>query len=436
MIGYLRTLTPFLSLTLVILLSISCQQVRNKNKKGQAETDTLLPPPPPALMYGLPVDSFQITDGTVRPNQHLSHILSDFGVGMGMIDQIARESKEIFDVRKIRGGNRYAIFQTPDSMANARYFIYENSATDYYVFELFDSLKVYRGEKEIETKLRTGHGEIQSSLWNTMKDNGLDPMLALRLSDIYAWSIDFYAIQKGDRFRVIYDEMFVDSASIGIGNIYAVQFDHAGTENYAFRFFQDDRFDYFDEQGQSLRKAFLKSPLEFARISSRFSHSRLHPVLRIRRPHHGVDYAAPKGTPVRTIGDGTVITRAYQAGGAGNYLKIKHNSVYVTTYMHLSGFAQGVVQGARVKQGQVIGFVGSTGMSTGPHLDFRVHKNGTPVDPLKVEAPPVEPVHETKMAEYTVLKDSLLTELQKITWDAGILAGTTSDNSDSNLMEE
>src|SRR5690606_28735278 len=235
---------------------------------------------------------------------------------------------------------------------------------------------------------------------------------------------------------VIYDEMFVDSASIGIGNIYAVQFDHAGTENYAFRFFQDDRFDYFDEQGQSLRKAFLKSPLEFARISSRFSHSRLHPVLRIRRPHHGVDYAAPKGTPVRTIGDGTVITRAYQAGGAGNYLKIKHNSVYVTTYMHLSGFAQGVVQGARVKQGQVIGFVGSTGMSTGPHLDFRVHKNGTPVDPLKVEAPPVEPMHETKMAEYTVLKDSLLTELQKITWDAGILAGTTSDNSDSNLMEE
>jgi murein DD-endopeptidase MepM/ murein hydrolase activator NlpD len=252
-------------------------------------------------------------------------------------------------------------------------------------------------------------------------------MLALRLSDIFAWSIDFYAIQKGDRFRVIYDEMFVDSASIGVGNIYAVQFDHMGTENYAFRFFQDDRFDYFDEEGQSLRKAFLKSPLEFARISSRFSHSRMHPVLRIRRPHHGVDYAAPKGTPVRAIGDGTVIARAYQAGGGGNYVKIKHNSVYTTTYMHLSGFAKGIVQGARVQQGQVIGFVGSTGLSTGPHLDFRVHKNGTPVDPLKVEAPPVEPVNESRMPEYVTMKDSLLAELQKIRWDVEALAGTNPD---------
>ncbi|MGC9352723.1 MAG: M23 family metallopeptidase [Mariniphaga sp.] len=420
----IRTVTPLFGLALILFLSFSCQQVQKKKNKEQIKADTLVPPTPPLLKYGLPVDSFIIADGTVRPNQHLSHILSDYGVSMGVIDQIARQSKEVFDVRKIRRGNRYSIFQTPDSTARARYFIYENSATDYYVFELFDSLRVYRGEKEIETKLRTSYGEIQSSLWNTMKDNGLDPMLALRLSDIYAWSIDFYAIQKGDRFRVIYDEMFVDSASIGIGNIYAVQFDHMGTENYAFRFFQDDRFDYFDEEGQSLRKAFLKSPLEFARISSRFSHSRMHPVLRIRRPHHGVDYAAPKGTPVRTIGDGTVIARAYQAGGGGNYVKIKHNSVYTTTYMHLSGFAKGIVQGARVQQGQVIGFVGATGLATGPHLDFRVHKNGTPVDPLKVEAPPVEPVNESRMPEYVALKDSLMGELKKISWNMDILAET------------
>ncbi len=423
---YTRLLLPVFCLILIALFSLSCQHGQKKNKE-QAEADSLMITPPPVLKYGLPVDSFLIEDGTVRPNQHLSHILSDFGVGMGIIDQIARQSRDVFDVRRIRGGNRYSIFQTADSLSEARYFIYENSATDYYVFELFDSLRVYRGEKEIESKLRTGHGEIQSSLWNTMKDNGLDPMLALRLSDIYAWSIDFYAIQKGDRFRVIYEELFVDSISIGIGNIYAVQFDHVGSENYAFRFFQDERFDYFDEEGQSLRKAFLKSPLEFARISSRFSHSRMHPVLRIRRPHHGVDYAAPAGTPVRTIGDGTVITRAYQAGGGGNYLRIKHNSVYTTTYMHLQGFAKGIVQGARVQQGQVIGFVGSTGLSTGPHLDFRVHKNGTPVDPLKVEAPPVEPVHENRMPEYVALKDSLLGELKKIRWNAEVLAEKRSE---------
>jgi murein DD-endopeptidase MepM/ murein hydrolase activator NlpD len=425
---YIRPVLPVTGFMLIILLSLSCRQAKEKKSSEQFETDTLMPPLPPVLRYGLPVDSFLIADGTVRPNQHLSHILNDYGVGMGIIDQIARQSQEVFDVRKIRRGNNYFIFQTPDSMAQARYFIYENSATDYYVFELFDSLKVYRGEKEIETTRRIGHGEIQSSLWNTMKDNGLDPMLALRLSDIFAWSIDFYAIQKGDRFRVIYDELFVDSTSIGIGEIYAIQFDHIGKENYAFRFSQDDRFDYFDEEGQSLRKAFLKSPLEFsARISSRFSHSRMHPVLRIRRPHHGVDYAAPKGTPVRTIGDGTVIARAYQAGGGGNYVKIKHNSVYVTTYMHLSGFAKGIVQGARVQQGQVIGFVGSTGLSTGPHLDFRVHKNGTPVDPLKVEAPPVEPVNESRMREYIGLKDSLMVELLKISWESGLMAEKSSD---------
>ncbi|HDR52486.1 MAG TPA: metalloendopeptidase, partial [Mariniphaga anaerophila] len=346
------------------------------------------------------------------------------GVGMGIIDQIARQSKDIFDVRKIRRGNNYAIFQTPDSLAKARYFVYENSATDYYVFELFDSLRVYRGEKEIHSRLLSAHGEIETSLWNTMTDNGIDPMLALRLSDIFAWSIDFFAIQRGDRFRVIYDELFVDSTSIGIGEIYAVQFDHIGKENYAFRFYQDERFDYFDEEGNSLRKAFLKAPLDFFRISSRFSHSRMHPVLRIRRPHHGVDYAAPAGTPVKSIGDGTVITRAYQAGGGGNYLRIKHNSVYTTVYMHLQGFAPGVVQGSRVKQGQVIGYVGSTGLSTGPHLDFRVFKNGTPVDPLKVEAPPVEPVHETRMAEYIMLKDSLMGKLQQIIWEPEILAET------------
>jgi murein DD-endopeptidase MepM/ murein hydrolase activator NlpD len=418
-----------LILSVIVLLtfagwSFSCRQTKKNKKTTQIELDTITPLPPPVLKYGLPVDSFILEDGTIRPNQHLSHILGSYGVNMGTIDRIAKQSKNVFDVRKIKGGNSYTIFQTSDSLAEARYFVYENSATDYYVFELFDSLRVYRGEKEIETRLRTAHGEIESSLWNAMADNGLDPMMALRLNDIYAWSIDFFAIQKGDRFRVIYDELFVDSVSIGIGEIYAAQFDHYGDENYAFRFYQDERYDYFDDEGQSLRKAFLKAPLDFFRISSRFSHSRMHPVLRIRRPHHGVDYAAPKGTPVKSIGDGTVITRAYQRGGGGNYLKIKHNSVYTTVYMHLSGFAKGVVQGARVKQGQVIGFVGSTGLSTGPHLDFRVYKNGSPVDPLRVEAPPVEPVDKEKMPEYIALKDSLMTELQKIDWEPGVLAGT------------
>jgi len=424
---FLGVIKQGLIMAFLTSLFFSCQQNNKQTTTAEQPSikDTLIVAEP-VLEYGLPVDSFLIQKGIVKRNQHLSNILTDFGVDMVTIDKLARQSKNVFDVRKIRSGNNYSVFQTPDSLGAARFFVYENSPVDYYVFELFDSLRVYHGEKEIHTKLRTSQGTIQSSLWNTMKDNDLDPMLALRLNNIYAWTIDFFAIQKGDRFRVIFEEQYVDTTYIGIGEIYAAQFDHYGDELFAFRFFQDERFDYFDEEGQSLRKAFLKAPLDFFRISSRFSHSRMHPVLRIRRPHRGVDYAAPKGTPVKTIGDGTVVARAYQRNGGGNYVKIKHNSMYTTTYMHLSGFAKGITTGARVEQGQVIGYVGSTGLSTGPHLDFRIAKNGQLVDPLKVEAPPVEPVFEENVARYKQVKDSLMNELMQVEWETPALADSNS----------
>jgi murein DD-endopeptidase MepM/ murein hydrolase activator NlpD len=394
----------------------------NKKNRAVRETDEIkidtVVIKDEVFKYGLPVDSFLIETGKVKSNQYLSQILNARGVSMGTIDKIARKSKSVFDVRKIKSGKSFTVFSTTDSTREARYFVYENSATEYTVFELFDSLKIYQGKNKIETHLRTAQGVVETSLWNAMVGNGQDPMLALELSDIFAWTIDFFAIQKGDRFRVIYDEQFVDSTSIGIGEIYAVEFDHYGAENYAFLFDQNKRLDYFDEDGKSLRKAFLKAPLKFSRISSRFSNSRMHPVLRIRRPHHGIDYAAPRGTPVHSIGDGTVIAKGYQRRGGGKYLKIKHNSVYKTTYMHLSGFAKGMATGVRVKQGQLIGYVGSTGLATGPHLDFRVFKNGTPVDPLKVKAPPVEPVKKENLARYNVVKDSLMNELHKIKWNS------------------
>jgi len=411
-----RRIFVLAGIILAFISIISC----NQNKKVQKEEVRMVPdtiaPPAPMFKYGLPVDSFSVTEGVVKSNQYLSQILNAYGVGMGTIDQVAKKSKPVFDVRKIRSGQNYTIFQTPDSLKQTRYFVYEDSPTDYYVFELFDSLRVYKGEKEVEKRQKMAQGIIETSLWNTMYDNNLDPMLALDLNDIYQWTIDFYAIQKGDRFRVIYDELYVDSVSIGIGTIYAVEFDHYGESNFAFRFLQDGRYDYFDENGKSLRKAFLKAPLHFTRISSRFSNSRWHPVLRIRRPHHGVDYAAPKGTPVMSIGDGDIVARGYQRNGGGNYLKIKHNSQYTTSYMHLSGFAKGMVAGKRVKQGEVIGFVGATGLATGPHLDFRVFKNGTPVDPLKVKSDPVAPVNKENVLRYTLLKDSLMNELQQIEW--------------------
>lgn len=370
--------------------------------------------PEPKILYGLRPDSFHVEESFVGRNENLSDILIERGVSPQIIDQIAHNSISVFDVRKMRAGNRFTVFYSPDSTRIPRYLVYENNAIDYYVFNLSaDSVKVTAGKKAVVSKRRIATGVIRSSLWNAMKENNLSPMMAIGLSEIYAWTIDFFGIQKGDRFKVIYDEDFIGDESIGIGKIHSASFTHAGTEYYAIRFTQEDGDNFFDEKGNSLRKSFLKAPLKFSHISSRFSNARMHPVLRILRPHHGVDYAAPSGTPVFTIGEGVVTQKGYQASGGGNFLKIRHNSVYETSYMHLSKFAAGIHPGSRVRQGEVIGYVGMTGLATGPHLDFRVFMGGTPVDPLKVKSPPAEPVNPANLARFTALKDTVIKELNK-----------------------
>lgn len=379
----------------------------------------------PELKFGLPVDSFIIVEGKIKPNQNLGELLSGYGVSMANIDQLARNSADVFDVRKIRSGNNYYIFKSRDSLLTARYLVYENNPVDYVIFSLTDSLNSFKGRREVEIEYKSAYGVIHSSLWNSMVNNKLNPVLAIQLSEIFAWTIDFFGIQKGDRFRVLYEEQFVDGVSVGIGPVHAVEFEHMNKIFSAFRFFQHDRFEYFDAEGQSLRKAFLKAPLNYSRISSHFSHGRMHPILKIRRPHYGVDYAAPAGTPVLTIGDGIVQERGYQAGGAGNYVRIKHNAVYTTVYMHLRGFGPGINTGVRVKQGQVIGYVGSTGLSTGPHLDFRVYRNGSPIDPLRMEAPPSEPVKKEYFEMFSSVRDSLRQNLLLIDWDAHASAHIT-----------
>ena len=292
--------------------------------------------------------------------------------------------------------------------------VYEESPVNYIVFDLNHPEKITRGEKAIENIERKASGIITSSLWNAMVENGIPPVLAVELSDVFAWTIDFFGIQNGDRFKVIYDEQFVEGKYVGIGAIKAAYFEHMGTPLYAFYFDENEQTGFFDTDGNSLRKAFLKAPLNYSRISSRFSNSRMHPVLKYRRPHHGVDYAAPTGTPVHSIGDGVVVKKAYQKNGGGYYLNIKHNSVYTSQYMHLSKYAAGIAVGTRVKQGQYIANVGMTGIATGPHLDFRIYKNGSPVDPLKVDAPPVEPIKEANKAVFVALRDSMQTQLDSI----------------------
>jgi len=359
--------------------------------------------PEPRIEYGIIVDSFYVVKDVVKSNENLSSILLNYNTPMGTIEQLVTKAAGVFDVRKIRTGNNYTVLCSNDEQRKREYFIYESNPTEYVVFEIGDSLHVHLGAKDVQVRIKSASGTISSSLWNAMAEIKASPNLTVALSEIYAWTIDFYAIQKGDNFTAIYEELFVDGEPIGLGNILSARFNQGGKDNYAFRFVQDNNTDYFDEKGQSLRRAFLKAPLKFSRISSHFSNSRLHPVLRIRRPHHGVDYAAPKGTPVHSIGNGTVVEARY-AGGAGRMIKIKHNAVYTTAYLHLSGYAKGVGKGSHVQQGQVIGYVGSSGLSTGPHLDFRFYKNGSPIDPLKVESPPALPVRKELMDTFYQVK--------------------------------
>ncbi|MDP2337326.1 MAG: peptidoglycan DD-metalloendopeptidase family protein [Bacteroidota bacterium] len=370
--------------------------------------------PEPIMLFNLPIDSVKVVPGKIRSGQNLSEILLAKGISMTQIDEIAKKSILTFDVRKMKVNNPYYFFMNKKDTTKVDYFIYEIDPVDYVVYQLADSLKIYREKKPMITLVKTASGVITSSLWNTMKEQALDPNLAMDLSDIYQWTIDFYGIQKGDKFRVIYEENFVSGKSIGIGRIFAAQFVHAKEDFYAFRFTQNNEESFFDNLGKSLKTAFLKAPLKFSRISSLFSNNRFHPVLKIYRPHHGVDYAAPTGTPVVSIGDGTVIAKGYQAAGGGNFLKIKHNSVYTTSYMHLNGFASGISQGIRVHQGQLIGYVGSTGLASGPHLDFRVFLNGSPVDPLKIKSPPTEPISNANLKSFTANRDSLMTKLLAI----------------------
>jgi len=364
----------------------------------------------PELVFGIPVDEYTEKTDHIKRNEFLSEILLRHGVPMQEINQVLRGSDSIFDVRKVRYNNHYTLFCDTDSIGRARYLMYEHDPTLIYIFSFNDSLNITPFKKEISKVIRYSSGTIETSLWESMIAKGMLQELAGELSEIFAWTVDFFGLQKGDSYKIFYEELFIDDKPLGIGKIYGAQFVWTGDTITAIPFIQDSTETFFDADGNSLRKAFLKAPLRYSRISSRYSSSRLHPILRIRRPHFGVDYAAPIGTPVQAIGDGR-ITFAGTESGAGRIVKITHNSVYSTAYMHLSGFGKGITAGAHVKQGDVIGFVGSSGLSTGPHLDFRFYKNGAPVDPLRVEAPPVEPVSEENKARFEKNKMLVLSML-------------------------
>ncbi|MFC4874106.1 M23 family metallopeptidase [Negadavirga shengliensis] len=361
--------------------------------------------PEETLLYGINVDGLDIIEGVVKRNQTLSTILAPFNVPYQIIDEIARKSKDIFDVKKIAFNKKYTVL-TPKDSSQAQFFIYEPNPTEFVVFKL-DEREIYMENKPIEFRKKEIGGTISSSLYVNMTQLGLTPDLIDQFADLYGWTVDFQRLQKGDKFKVVFNEKLVDDQVVGVDEIEVAYFEHMGVPYHAIPFEQNGQVSYFDQEGNSLKKAFLRDPLKFSRISSRYSLSRFHPVQKRYKPHLGTDYAAPSGTEIRSVGDGTVVEAGY-SGGNGNYVKIKHNATYTTQYLHMSKFGKGIKKGTRVKQGQVIGYVGSTGLATGPHLCFRFWKHGKQVDWLKEKIPPSEPIaKENKMAYENILAEKL-----------------------------
>jgi len=350
--------------------------------------------------YGIDCDDLHIVKNRVQLHQNLSDILLKYDVPNSVIHDAALESKAIFDVRTMKAGNPFCIIHSTDSSKKVRYFVYEINPVDYVVFDFNDPIKVSLGKKPVRLQTKTVTGRIESSLWDTLTEQQLAIELAIKLSEIYAWVIDFHHLQKDDTFRVVFEEKFVEEKSIGIGKIKAVRFDHKDKTFYAFYFEQDAYGSYYDQNADSLEKAFLKAPIKFSRITSGFSKRRFHPVLKKYKAHFGIDYAARTGTPIMSTGDGVVQKAGYDKNN-GKYVKIRHNGVYSTQYLHMSKFAPGIKRGRNVRQGEVIGYVGSSGLATGPHLCYRFWKNGRQVNPSKEDIPSVEPVGTEYLDRFT-----------------------------------
>lgn len=373
---------------------------------------------PCLVLYDICTEDYKVHRGELEQGQTLGAVLYLNHIDHGRIDQIVKASKGIFDFRKAKAGKKFTVLCSNDSIEKAKYFIYEMSNTDYVVFDIRDTIDVFLGQKPIEVKLRQASGQIESSLWNALINNNMSPALVMELSsNIYAWTIDFFRIQKGDYFKVVYEEKFVEGELVGIGRVHAAMFNHANEDFYAFYFEEEEHFgDYFDDEGGALRKAFLRAPLNYSRISSSYSKRRKHPVTGRIKAHLGTDYAAPTGTPILSTANGTITEARYKRNN-GNYVKVRHNSTYSTQYLHMSKIKSGIRPGVYVKQGDVIGFVGSTGLATGPHVCYRFWKNGRQVDPYKQKLPPSKPVKDENREEYNLLKDSLMTVLQSIPTD-------------------
>lgn len=406
-------------MTLIVLLTAICGSILVSCKVNGSDADVasesesveeqLVEYP-----MGFCPDSLSVVEGKVKNGQFFSTLLGSLGMSAQEAYNLTQACDSVFDVKTLRVGQAYRAYYDSQPERTLRYLVYDRDKASSIVFSCQSPYEAWVYKKPVTVEQKYADVTINSSLWNDMIAADVSPLLIVGLSDIYAWTVDFFALQKGDRFRVLYEEKVCDGEVISVDTVRFAVFSHAGEDFPMVMYNQGDGGNvWWNEKGESMRKAFLKAPLNYSRISSGFSYARKHPVTRKVQPHTGVDYAAPKGTPVMTIGDGVVTSMKYEGAG-GNTVRIRHNSVYSTAYLHLSKYAKGLKPGQRVRQGEVIGYVGSTGRSTGPHLDFRVWKNGTPINPLKMDSPPAEPIKEESRPAFKAAHASYRAQIDSI----------------------
>ncbi len=375
-------------------------------------------PPPVIEEYGYILNDFNVIRDTIRSGDTFGAILDSYGVSNQKILEIASKFKDSFDVRKIRIGKPYVLLNSKDTSNTTQVFIYEKNRIDYAVVDLRDSINFYTSKKPIRYEEKFAAGVISSSLSQTMEDQNLSPNMTDQLANIYAWTVNFFHLQPGDRFKVVYTEKFInDTIPAGLDKIKAAYFEHRGKPLYSFNYKVDtvNAFDdYFDEKADNLRRAFLKAPVKFSRISSRYNLNRRIKYYGYKlRPHKGTDFAAPIGTPILATADG-VISKSERRGGNGNYVKIRHNGTYDTQYLHMK--KRNVRVGDYVMQGDIIGWVGMTGNTGGPHVCYRFWKNGRQVDPFREDLPLSKPLDVEFQPDYFEFIRPLREQLDCITF--------------------
>jgi murein DD-endopeptidase MepM/ murein hydrolase activator NlpD len=374
----------------------------------QAGMDTL-PAAPSA--YGIPLAGFRLEKNEVRPGNTLGGMLGAYGIGPGALDSLVKAAAPVFDINRMVAGHPVAFIFPEGSEARPAYFVYETDPVNHVVFDLRPPYAVHVVKRPVHVEERSLSVKVSGALWNDLVGAGASPALAASLGDVFQWTVDFYRIQPGDRFTVIYRQRTVDGQDYGAPELLGVRYQGEDSCEAFLYTGTDGTKAYYDTEGKSLRKAFLKAPLKYSRISSGFTMRRFHPVQKRMKPHLGTDYAAPYGTPIMSVGDG-VVEEAGRTAGNGNYVKIRHNATYETQYLHMRKIL--VRKGQRVKQGQTIGEVGSTGLATGPHVCYRFWKNGRQVDPRKEVMPSAEPLKASEMPAFAAVRDELITRLNAV----------------------